>query len=159
MSIDEPPTAADLDEMPVDESPVASTSNLAAAPGPSSAAAGASSSYDPRNDDTIFRPNGLIVFPRSDGDPNYGPPNTVVPPPSAPDVNYYHIFSPNEKSYEKWCGNIGADLAEWAGKPKKSPQGNSWRLARFPDDYTFTEQRKGPRSSYRTDPYLFGECA
>lgn len=118
-----------------------------------------SAAYDPKQDPEIFRPDGVIVFPRSDGDPAYGPPNTEVPPRSAADVNYYHVFDRMDPKYQRWCLTIGQDLASWAGKGKKAPNGNSWRLKAFPADYQFTEQRKGPRHSYRTDPYLFGSNA
>lgn len=152
MSIDDPSAGSSNDTPQQREEPaqpIASTSALPALPQP----------LDPRNDPTIFQPNGLIHFPRSDGDPSFGPPNTVVPPPSAREVNYYHVFSPDERSYQRWCNVIGLDLAEWAGKGRKPPEGETWRLASFPRDYTFTEQRKGPRESPRTDPYLFGMYA
>ncbi|CAO1636472.1 unnamed protein product [Parajaminaea phylloscopi] len=115
--------------------------------------------YDPRRDDSIFRPSGLIVLPRSDGDASYVPFNTVVPPKTDPEVNYFHVFGPEDQSYSRWCNVIGADLAQWAGRPSKAPNGKAWKLDRFPDNYLFTEQRKGPRHKYRTDPYLFGSHA
>ena len=131
--------------------------NGQAAAGSSSEPQGSGPSSDPKQDPAIFRPDGFIVFPRSDGDPNYGPPNTDAPPPSAKEVNYFHVFEPSDPKFQRWSLAIGNELANWAGKPKKAPNGKPWRLLDFPKDYHFTEQRKGPNHGYRTDPYLFGE--
>lgn len=129
----------------------------AAAGSSSGAQSSGDASYDPKQDPAVFTPDGVIVFPRSDGDPKYGPPNTDAPPPSVKDVNYFHIFEPSDPKYQRWSAVIGEDLARWAGKPDRAPSGKRWRILAFPKDYYFTEQRKGPKHSYRTDPYLFGE--
>ena len=125
--------------------------------GPSTSSNGNGSTYDAKNDPAIFRDDGFIVFPRSDGDPDYGPPNTQVPPASATEVNYFHIWSPRDLKYDRWCLVIGADLAHWAGKPELSPSGTKWKLKAFPDNYTFAEHRKGSKKDVRTDQYLYGE--
>ncbi|CAO1615021.1 unnamed protein product [Sympodiomycopsis kandeliae] len=129
------------------------------AAGPSSIPAAGAPTYDPKQDPEIFRPDGLIVIPRSDGDPAYRPPNVKVPSPSESEVNYFHVWNENDVKYQRWCATCGTDLAEWAGKRGKPPNGKAWRLKAFPKDYYFTEQRKGPKASYRTDPYLFGSNA
>lgn len=116
-----------------------------------------SAGTDPRKDPAVFRPDGKIVFLRSDGDPSYVAPNTVKPPATAVEVNYFHIMAPGEGKYERWSATIGADLAAWAGQPSKPPQGKEWKLASYPADYQLSEQRKGPRESYRTDQYLYGK--
>jgi hypothetical protein len=116
-----------------------------------------SAGLDPRKDPAVFRPDGTIVFLRSDGDASYTAPNTNKPPASAVEVNYFHIMAPGEGKYERWSSIIGADLAAWAGQPSKPPQGKEWKLASYPADYQMSEQRKGPKGSYRTDQYLYGE--
>ncbi|PWZ00308.1 hypothetical protein BCV70DRAFT_237467 [Testicularia cyperi] len=107
-------------------------------------------------DEDIFQADGFIRIPRSDGDPNYGPPNVALPDPSDAECNYYHIFSREEKRHEAWRAAIGEQLHAIFGLPPLSRTRTKWKLHDFPRDYTFTEQRKGPRNDYRTDPYLFG---
>lgn len=110
-------------------------------------------------DETIFRPDGFIVFPRSDGDPAYGPPNTVVPPKTDPEVNYYHIFGREERRHDTWRSALGEQLAQYFKAEPLSRSRTKWKLYDFPENYVFTEQRKGPQNDYRTDPYLFGSMS
>lgn len=112
-----------------------------------------------KNDPNIFRPDGRIHFPRSDGDLAYGPPNTDEPRPNELQVNYFHVWKPSDPKYRRWCETIGADLARLAGKGETTADGVPWVLDEFPRGYQFTEQRKGPKNSPRTDPYLFGELS
>ncbi|GAC99228.1 hypothetical protein PHSY_006828 [Pseudozyma hubeiensis SY62] len=107
-------------------------------------------------DETIFRPDGFIKFPRSDGDPLYNPPNTEVPPKSDKEVNYYHVFSREEKRHDTWRGALGEQLAQHFKLDTLSRSKAKWKLYDFPENYAFTEQRKGPAYEPRTDPYLFG---
>lgn len=139
-------------------------------------------------DESIFTSEGWILFPRSDGDPNYNPPDppgTNKPPPGTQEINYYHVFSEQDQKYTNWCSIVGDAIAKEFNKPPcehclrsiavclnagadehfhayfpfvdelVSMQGKKWRLKSFPKDYCFTEQRKGPHNSIRTDPYLF----
>lgn len=111
-------------------------------------------------DQTIFTPHGRIVFPRSDGDANYRPPNVVVPSPTDREVNYYHIFARDEAKWVSWSKGVALKLAvECFGLPPLAPNKREWALDDFPTDYYMTEQRKGLRKTYRTDPYLFGSAA
>ncbi|PWN45256.1 hypothetical protein IE81DRAFT_320438 [Ceraceosorus guamensis] len=110
-------------------------------------------------DQNIFRPNGEIVFPRSDGDPEYGPPNTALPKPTDSEVNYYHSWGDIATAERDWGSKIGSFLAQEFGLPANPPQGKRWFVGRFPKHYEMTEQRKGLQVSPRTDPYLFGSKA
>jgi hypothetical protein len=105
-------------------------------------------------DPTVFTSDNRIIFLRSDGDPDYGPPNLVVPDPKEPEVNYFHIFTRDEQKWVNWAKTIGQKLAEYFGV-----EGSNWALKDFPTDYYMVEQRKGPRRTYRTDPYLYGSTA
>ncbi|KAN0059878.1 hypothetical protein ACQY0O_008452 [Thecaphora frezii] len=107
------------------------------------------------SDPTIFRPDGFIVIPRSDGDPTYTAPNTTPPDPNQDPVNYYHVFQRSEDRHVHWRSSIGDSLAQSFGLPKLSSEQKNWQLHDFPRDYHFAEQRKGPRHAPRTDPYLF----
>ncbi|SPO26538.1 uncharacterized protein UTRI_04127 [Ustilago trichophora] len=107
-------------------------------------------------DEEIFRADGFIKFPRSDGDANYGPPNTVVPPKTDPEVNYYHIFKREEKRHDTWRSALGEQLAQFFKLPTLSRSKAKWKLYDFPENYHFAEQRKGPANDPRTDPYMFG---
>lgn len=115
-----------------------------------------SSSYDPRREDSIIQPSGLIVISRYDDDKNFAPLNTVIPSKSDPEVNYYHVFAPEEVPYPRRCNIIGADLTPWAGRPINAPNRKRWKLSRFPGNFLLTEQRKESKHNYRTGPYLFG---
>ncbi|SPO40687.1 uncharacterized protein PSFLO_06169 [Pseudozyma flocculosa] len=106
-------------------------------------------------DADIFRPDGFIVFSRSDGDPEFVPPNLAVPKPTDHEVNYYHIFDRDEDRHQSWRLAIGGALAESFGLPKVSADKKEWKLYDFPANYDFAEQRKGPKHNVRTDPYLF----
>lgn len=117
--------------------------------------AGMLKAEDVAQDPTVFTPEGRIVFHRSDGDPEYKPPNLIVPNPKEVEVNYYHIFSRDEQKWVNWSKAIAQKLAtDYFGL-----EGGNWALKDFPKDYYMTEQRKGPRRTYRTDPYLFGSQA
>lgn len=107
-------------------------------------------------DEEIFRPDGFIRFPRSDGDPTYQPPNTALPSASELEVNYYHVFGREEKRHDTWRGALGEQLAQYFKLEPLSRSKAKWKLYDFPEHYYFTEQRKGPRHDPRTDPYLFG---
>ena len=107
-------------------------------------------------DEEIFRADGFIKFPRSDGDPSYGPPNTVVPPKTDAEVNYYHIFKREEKRHDAWRTALGEQLAQHFKLSNVSRAKAKWKVYDFPENYVFTEQRKGPAHDPRTDPYLFG---
>ncbi|KAJ1018833.1 hypothetical protein NDA16_004638 [Ustilago loliicola] len=107
----------------------------------------------------IFRPDGFIKIPRSDGDPNYGPPNTTIPGKDEAEVNYYHVFKREEKRHDNWRAALGEQLAQHFKLPPISRNKAKWKLYDFPTNYTFTEQRKGPANDPRTDPYLFGSAA
>lgn len=110
-------------------------------------------------DEEIFRPDGFIKIPRSDGDPNYGPPNTTVPGKGETQVNYYHVFKREEKRHDNWRAALGEQLAQHFKLPPTSRNKAKWKLYDFPTNYTFTEQRKGPANDPRTDPYLFGSTS
>lgn len=110
-------------------------------------------------DEEIFRPDGFIMFPRSDGDPTYGPTNTVLPPKTDLEVNYYHIFRREERRHDTWRTALGEQLATYFKLPLLSRSKVKWKLYDFPQNYLFTEQRKGPANDPRTDPYLFGSQA
>ncbi|KAJ1600082.1 hypothetical protein NDA14_000612 [Ustilago hordei] len=110
-------------------------------------------------DEEIFRPDGFIKIPRSDGDPNYGPPNTAIPSKDEVEVNYHHIFKREEKRHDNWRAALGEQLAQHFKLPPTSRNKTKWKLYDFPTHYTFTEQRKGPANDPRTDPYLFGSQA
>jgi hypothetical protein len=110
-------------------------------------------------DAAIFRPDGFIHFPRTDGDDSYGPPNTALPAANEAEVNYYHVFKREEKRHDTWRATLGEQLAQHFKLPQLSPSKAKWKLYDFPEGYQFTEQRKGPRHNPRTDPYLFGSQA
>ncbi|EST04927.1 WW domain protein [Kalmanozyma brasiliensis GHG001] len=112
--------------------------------------------HEVATDETIFRPDGFIKFPRSDGDPDYGPPNTVVPAKTDVEVNYYHVFGREEKRHDQWRTAFGEHLATYFKLDPLSRSKAKWKLYDFPEHYYFTEQRKGPALEPRTDPYLFG---
>ncbi|CDW93790.1 hypothetical protein [Sporisorium scitamineum] len=114
---------------------------------------------DVAEDETIFRPDGFIKFPRSDGDPTYGPPNTTVPPKTDAEVNYYHVFKREERRHDTWRATLGEQLAQYFKLDTLSRGKAKWKLYDFPENYVFTEQRKGPAHEPRTDPYLFGSQA
>ncbi len=107
-------------------------------------------------DEEIFRPDGFIMFPRSDGDPGFGPPNVTIPPKSDPEVNYYHVFGREEKRHDSWRAALGEQLAQHFKLEPLSRSKAKWKLYDFPKHYILTEQRKGPARDPRTDPYLFG---
>lgn len=70
-------------------------------------------------DESIFRPDGFIVIPRSDGDPTYIPSNMIRPPPSAAEVNYYHEFKHDDEKHHRWRSTIGEQLAKWFKLPSR----------------------------------------
>ncbi|SJX63576.1 uncharacterized protein SRS1_14330 [Sporisorium reilianum f. sp. reilianum] len=110
-------------------------------------------------DESIFRPDGFIKFPRSDGDPTYGPPNTAIPAKTDAEVNYYHVFKREERRHDTWRAALGEQLAQHFKLDTLSRGKAKWKLYDFPENYVFTEQRKGPAHEPRTDPYLFGSQA
>ncbi|UZJ57213.1 hypothetical protein CBS101457_006533 [Exobasidium rhododendri] len=111
-------------------------------------------------DPTVFTPEGRLVFLRSDGDADYRPPNVEIPGSSESQVNYFHIFNRKDLRWQSWSKSIAQKLAvDYFHLPPQAPNKRDWELQDFPTDYYMTEQRKGPKKGYRTDPYLFGSTA
>lgn len=107
-------------------------------------------------DETIFRPDGFIQFPRSDGDPNYGPPNTQVPLETDLEVDYHHVFRRDDRRHRTWREALGEGLARYFKLDKLTQSKVKWKLYDFPENYVFAEHRKGPTWQLRTDTHLFG---
>lgn len=104
-------------------------------------------------DPFIVHASGRIVIPRSDEDPYFLPPKLDVPSVTEREVNNYHIFGNNDSYSHKWRQMIGRKLAVDHIKLARSLD---WVFDRFPNDYHFCKQRKGPRDNPRTDAYLYG---
>lgn len=104
---------------------------------------------------TIFRPNGDIIFPWSDGDSEFVAPNKTAPPSDATVINWYKVWTVNDPKALRWRQTIGQRVAQHFNQPANT----EWKLQDFPTDYEFVEHRTGDRNKPRTDPYLYGESS
>ncbi|KZP01461.1 hypothetical protein CALVIDRAFT_594176 [Calocera viscosa TUFC12733] len=103
--------------------------------------------FDPPSDD------GLLRFPRSDGDPTERPKETKENAPPGT-FNYYELVPRNNKLYKDWRNKVGGFLITRL-LPVKGRPGIQYSIADFPEHYALYFK---PRMSGKStgDPYLYG---
>ncbi|KAH7921303.1 hypothetical protein BV22DRAFT_1122235 [Leucogyrophana mollusca] len=94
----------------------------------------------------------FIDFPRSDGDQSQWPTNTTKAVDQEGHVNFMRPVPLDESLCIKWRREVGTSLAQRMGLP----QGPTYVLRGWPDNYQMFDHNKGPQGNPRHDAYLMG---